>query len=110
MHHIIISNCTNRKSSKVEKIQPTSLMYETNNADHFIEEWFKILNSNNYKKSAVSIYKGRSVSEIIRAKNHIDAEIFFNLNFAVRILELSSLELLFVNNPISFMRNARNGS
>lgn len=77
MHHIIISNCTNRKSSKVEKIQPTSLMYETNNADHFIEEWFKILNSNNYKKSAVSIYKGRSVSEIIRAKNHIDAEIFF---------------------------------
>lgn len=77
MNHLIISNCTNRKSSKLEKTQPSPLMYEASNADQFIDDWFKILNSNSNKKPAISVYKGRSVSEIIHAKKYLDAEIFF---------------------------------
>lgn len=77
MNHIIISNCTNRKSSRFEKIKPLPSMYEIDTADQFLEEWFELLNSSHQKNSALNIYQGRSVTEIVRAKNHINAQIIF---------------------------------
>lgn len=77
MHHIIVSNCTNRKSSKVKKVQPSSSMYDIENVDYFLDKWFDLINKAEEKKSAISIYQGRSVSEILRAKKILNAEIYF---------------------------------
>lgn len=77
MNHIIVSNCTNRKSSKVKKLQPTSSMYSLNNVDEFLEEWFALINNFEEKRPAISIYQGRSVSEISHAKKILNAEVYF---------------------------------
>lgn len=77
MNHIIVSNCTNRKSSKVKKVQPLSSMYDIENVDHFLDEWFDLIDNAKEKNSAISIYQGRSVSEILRAKKLLNGEIYF---------------------------------
>jgi hypothetical protein len=77
MNHIIISNCTNRKSSKATKIEPLPSMYQIESADCFIDRWFDLISNAEQKKTAISIYQGRSVSEILNAKKILDADIFF---------------------------------
>ncbi|WP_218946903.1 hypothetical protein [Acinetobacter sp. YH16052] len=77
MNHIIISNCTNRKLSKLTKIEPSEKMYDIENVDFFINHWLSLIQCAKQKKTAIEIYQGRSVSEILRAKKIIDAEIIF---------------------------------
>lgn len=90
MNHIIISNCTNRKSSKVVKVQPLSSMYELENADQFLDEWFNIISNTTDVRPAISIYQGRSVSEILRAKRIVDAQIYF-LSAGLGVVEENDL-------------------
>lgn len=90
MKHLIISNCTNRKSSKLENIKPTASMYDASSADEFIREWFEILKNTSQKKPAITVYQGRTVSEIIRAKNLLNAEIVF-LSAGLGIVKESDL-------------------
>lgn len=75
--NLIISNCTNRKSSQLEKISPHASMYQIEDADQFIAQWFDQLKKNTIKNHAISVYKGRSVSEIIQAKGLIKSEVIF---------------------------------
>lgn len=52
-------------------------MYQMESADCFIDHWFNLIKNTKQKKEAISIYQGRSVSEILRAKEILDADIFF---------------------------------
>ena len=65
-------------------------MYDANSADEFIREWFEILKNTSQKKPAITVYQGRTVSEIICAKNLLNAEIVF-LSAGLGIVKESDL-------------------
>lgn len=77
MSSLIVSNCTSKKWSKLEKIFPDQHLFELDDPDQFIESWFHQVNQIVNKNHAIEVYKGRTVTEIIHAKKIINAKIFF---------------------------------
>ncbi|MDO7413095.1 hypothetical protein Q5X48_14895 [Acinetobacter baumannii] len=77
MNPLIVTNCTSKKWSKLEKIFPDQHLFELDDPEQFIELWFKQVNQVVNKSHAIEVYKGRTVTEVIHAKEIINAKIFF---------------------------------
>ena len=77
MNHLIISNCTNRKSGKLQKIKLDQALFMSESPDLFISAWRTQIEFANSKGPAIEVYKGRSVREIVNAKKIINAKVYF---------------------------------